>query len=394
MNILFYRYGSICEPDIISGFKELGNQVDEITVEIYNKNLLPSEGTVLLKEYLFKKDYQFVFSVNFYPFISEVCNIFKIRYLCWTVDSPVLELYSNSIQNSWNRIFLFDMAQYNEFSRYNPECIFHLPLASNPSRWRNVINAATPTNISRFSGDISFVGSLYTEKCPYNDFSSNPSYLSGYLEGIMAAQQKIYGYHFLEELLTDDKIDTFIANTKDFYTPPANTRNNKRAFMSQFYLSAKVTSMERLWLMNTLGKYYKLNLYTGSDTTNLPVNSCGTIKTLTEMPLVFHYSKINLNPTAKAIRTGLPLRLFDVLGCEGFLLTNYQSELLDYFNPGEDLDYYTCEEDLLEKVNYYLSHDSIRREIAHNGYMKVQKYHNYPERLLQMIALAFGLKND
>ena len=41
MNLLFYRYGSICEPDIIEGFRELGNQVTEITLEIYNKNLGP-----------------------------------------------------------------------------------------------------------------------------------------------------------------------------------------------------------------------------------------------------------------------------------------------------------------------------------------------------------------
>ena len=45
-------------------------------------------------------------------FIAEVCNIFQIRYLCLTVDAPVLELFSNSIQLPWNRIFLFDRAQY------------------------------------------------------------------------------------------------------------------------------------------------------------------------------------------------------------------------------------------------------------------------------------------
>ena len=45
MNILFYRYGSICEPDIIDAFKQLGNTVDEITIEIYNKNFTPSDGT-------------------------------------------------------------------------------------------------------------------------------------------------------------------------------------------------------------------------------------------------------------------------------------------------------------------------------------------------------------
>lgn len=135
MNILFYRYGSICEPDIIQSLKGLGNNVDEITVEIYNKDFTPSEGVRLLTDTLFAHSYDFIFSINFYPFISEVCNIFHLRYICWTVDSPIAELYSSAICNPWNRIFLFDRAQYNTFHPYNPDCIFYLPLASNPSRW-------------------------------------------------------------------------------------------------------------------------------------------------------------------------------------------------------------------------------------------------------------------
>ena len=229
MKILFYRYGSICEPDIIDGFCELGNEVVTITEEIYNKKLLPSEGVALLNEALQKASYDFVFSINFYPFISEVCNIFQIRYLCWTVDSPVMELYSDSIRNPWNRIFLFDRAQYDEFSRYNPSCIFHLPLASNPTRWKKVISSATDDDISRFSGDISFVGSLYTEKCPYDRLKKEPGYLTGYLEGIMAAQLKVYGYNFLEEILPDSIVEEFRNSLEGFYTPPTGFRRNDRA---------------------------------------------------------------------------------------------------------------------------------------------------------------------
>ena len=115
MNILCYRYGSIVEPDIIDGFKELGNQVSEICLEIYNKNTTPLEGLTALKDELMRHSYDFVFSINFYPFIAEVCNIFQIRYLCLTVDAPVLELFSNSIRLPWNRIFLFDRAQYRMY---------------------------------------------------------------------------------------------------------------------------------------------------------------------------------------------------------------------------------------------------------------------------------------
>ena len=46
---------------------------------------------------------------------------------------------------------------------------------------------------------------------------------------------------------------------------------------------------------------------------------------------------------------------------------------------------------LLGKTEYYLSHEKERAEIAQNGLLTVQKKHNYPERLLTMISLAYGL---
>lgn len=394
MNILFYRYGSICEPDIITGFEELGNRVTEITAEIYNKNVTPAEGINLLKTALLKDNYDFVFSLNFYPFISEICNIFQIRYICWTVDSPVMELYSNSIKNKWNRIFLFDRAQYNEFSSLNSECIFYLPLASNPTRWKQVISSAEPSDVSRFSSEISFVGSLYTEKCPFDRLTDAPDYLTGFLEGIMDAQLKVYGYNFLEDVLPLSIVEDFKAHLPGFYTPPHESQCSDRTIMAQLYVSTKVSALERVRIMQILGERYPVSLYTASDTTALPVKNCGLAATLTEMPLIFHHSKINLNITSKSIRSGLPLRLFDVLACEGFLITNYQSELTEYFTPGIDLECYTSEEDLLQKTEYYLTHDNARKEIAHNGLQTIKKYHNYPERLLQMLSLAYGLSDE
>ena len=77
------------------------------------------------------------------------------------------------------------------------------------------------------------------------------------------------------------------------------------------------------------------------------------------------------------------------MGCGGFLITNYQNELPSIFNIGEDLETYTSEDDLLSKTEYYLKHDNDRLEIANNGYKKLVKYHNYPERIMQMLELAF-----
>ena len=68
-------------------------------------------------------------------------------------------------------------------------------------------------------------------------------------------------------------------------------------------------------LLNAVSQHYSLDLYTGSDVSVLPkAYHKGLAKTMTEMPKIFHLSKINLNFTSKSIRTGLPLWIWDILG--------------------------------------------------------------------------------
>lgn len=391
MNILLYRYGSICEEDIIDAFYELGFHVDTITEEITNKMVLPAQQLALLKQALSNKDYQFVFTINFFPIISEVCNIYHIPYLSLIVDSPVLELYSNSITNPWNRIFLFDKALYKEFAPFNPECIFHIPLATNVKRWDNVLANTSASQRQKYSSKISFVGSLYTEKCPYDNLKFPSGYDHGFLEGICRAQEKLYGYFFLAEVLNDKLVEDIVQISPTFYQFPENSRKNNKAALAQLYMGARVAALERVDMMTALGKRFPVDLYSGSDASNLPVTAKGLVKTHTEMPIVFHESQINLNITAKSIRTAIPLRVWDVLGCRGFLISNYQTEILDHLVPGEDLILYSSEDELVELCAYYLAHPKECQEIAQNGYEKVKAYHTYTIRMAQILEAAFRL---
>lgn len=390
MKILFYRYGSICEPDIIKGFEELGHTVTQITDEITNKNIMFGDCARIVGQYLMDHPHDFVFTVNFFPIISDVCNIFKIPYLCWSVDSPVMELFSKSIQHSCNRIFLFDRAQFEEIMPFNPQNVFHLPLAVNINDKQAVIQNASSSDIERFSSSVSFVGSLYTEKCPYDRLSSPPDYLSGYLNGLMEAQLKVYGYYFIEDLLPDSIIESFKSHMENFYTYPLDTFLTDRKTLAQLYIGNKITSLERMRTMDFLSNYFNIDLYTGSNTSSLPlVHNKGLAKSLTEMPVIFHESKINLNTTSKAIRSGLPLRIFDILGCGGFVLTNYQTELTDLFALNEELVAYSSLEEAKDLIAYYLEHENLRKEIAANGYENAKNNHTYPIRLTQMLQLAF-----
>lgn len=391
MKVLFYRYGSICEPDIIDAFEELGHNVTQITEEIYNKEFSFGACARLVSQSLLNHPQDCVFTINFFPVISDVCNILKIPYISWIVDSPVMELFTKSIQNPCNRVFLFDREQYRELASYNPNGIFHFPLAVNVNDKQNAIKSASSSLLTKFQSDVSFVGSLYTEKCPYDKLQNLPAHIEGYLNGIMASQEKIYGYYFIEDLLTDEIIYEFKKHFPNYYQHPIDNFLTDSIIISQLYIGNKIASIERLHMLDALSKHFHVDLYTGSNTSSLPcIHNRELANTTTEMPLVFHESKINLNITSKAIRSGIPLRVFDIFGCEGFLLSNYQTELAEFFEPGIHFDYYTSAEELIEKVNFYLSHEKERKEIAHNAFEKALKEFNYPKQLDKLLQIAFS----
>ncbi len=386
MKILLYRYGSICEPDIIDAFTQIGLNIIEETTEITTKKISPAQRVQLVDNVLKREHPLFVFSVNFYPDIAQICHIYKTPYLCWTVDSPVPELFAESMQLPSNRIFLFDRAQYDCFAPFNPNCTFHLPLASAVKRFDQVIGTITETDRKTYSSDISFVGSLYSEKNPMHQITDLSEYTKGYVDALVEAALKIYGYNPVESAMTDALVCDIKGSASDFYSPGASVANSDKYVAAHSYIGMQIAETERIRTLNLLAGFYDVDLYTLSDTSPLQgVHIRGGANSLTEMPKIFHLSKINLNMTIKPIQTGLPLRIFDILGCGGFLMTNYQTELTEHFEIGVDLEAYASIEELVDKCAYYLEHEDVRHQIARNGYRKVCENHTYIHRIKEMI---------
>ncbi|MBR1930092.1 MAG: glycosyltransferase [Lachnospiraceae bacterium] len=388
MNIIFYRYGSICEPDMIAHFRGLNVDVYELQEEMHNKQLRASERVSLVSRAVENTKPVFVCSINFFPAVADVCQIYGIPYVCWTVDSPVLELFSRSILHKTNRIFLFDRAQYETFHPYNPDCIYHLPLAAYTERFDRVIETITPKESADFAGDITFVGSLYSEKNPLQKAEDMPDYLRGFIDATIDSSLKVYGYNFMEDVLSDSMVAALKKCIPDYYQPAEAICDTDRYVAAHYYIGAQAAVAERVRTLNALAQHFQVELYTRSDTSPLVgVNVHGGVATLTEMPKIFHLSKINLNMTIKPIQTGLPLRIFDIMGCGGFLMTNYQAELTEHFEIGTDLEAYSSLDELLEKCAFYLSHEELRKQIALNGYHKVKEQHTYTNRILSMLRV-------
>ena len=103
------------------------------------------------------------------------------------------------------------------------------------------------------------------------------------------------------------------------------------------------------------------------------------------MPKVFKTAKINLNISLKTIRTGIPLRVLDIMACKGFVISNYQEELGEYFRLGEELVTYGDLEELYYLCDYYLKHEEERKKIAANGQERIRLDFGFTDRLRKIL---------
>ncbi len=389
MRVFFYRYCSIVEPDILSAFNELGLDIIEMQNPTLRKNESISKKIKLISDFLLEHPSDFAFSINFFPVLSEICRIFNIPYVCLSVDSPVPEFFSKCIKNECNRVFIFDKEDYQLIAPLNPGNVFHIPLAANVDAFDKRILSASEDIINKFKSEISFVGSLYTEKNPYYDFAPEDKYIEGYLDGIMEAQLNVYGYNFIESMLTDTVVNEFRAHTKNFIQMPDDNFLTDRYTIANHYIGNNISVMERDRTVRLLSEKYDFDIYTNSDTSKYPkLKNKGTANSVTGVPIIFNNSRINMNITAKNIRSGLPQRIWDILGSGGFCLTNYQAEIGEELIPGIHLETYSSMEELEDKLKYYLENENKRKEIAQAGYEEVKAHHTWTIRMAQILRAA------
>ena len=330
-----------------------------------------------IKETLDNCSCLFVISFNYFPVVSKICKERKVKYASWVYDSPHLTLYSKTIFSEWNYLFLFDSVLYQEFKAYGVKNIYYLPLAVNIQRLDALLGDVT----TEWKHQVSFVGSLY-ERSYYDGVSYLPEEIRGYLDGIMQAQKKVYGYNFLNELLDEEHMKEIRQHIQCGLDERFFAKDTR--VFSDLFLGQKVTNMERTELLSLLAQGYPVALYSGSkvEETMGNIEKYGYIDYGSQMPKVFRESKINLNISLKSIQAGVPLRVHDILGAGGFLITNYQADLTENgFVLGEDLVVYESKEDLLCKVDYYLKHEEERLQIAANGRRKVAMLHTYDNRV-------------
>ena len=382
MKILLYDMGAFTQNDLIFFLKKQGVTCRNIYynfADIYKDDFFVKR----FEKYLQADTYDFVMSINFYPLVAEICYKNNMRYLSWSYDSPLSYKKYDYFHYETNYIFLFDRMEYEGLVNLGFQTVYHLPLGVNIDRLKAI--RTTEADALEFGCDVSMVGQIYQSQLP-EIMAPLSAYDRGFIDSIVQSQLLLYGYYFVDNLITDEMIRRIVeAHEQNGQEIEIGLRELSLAIATQ------ITGMERKKLMEMMGSRFKTLLFS-RHVAQVPegVSYRGTARYFDLMPKIFKLSKMNLNPTLKSICSGIPLRALDILGSGGLLLSNYQHELVDYFTPGEDVVIYESLEDAVEKVEYYVNHETERKRIAENGYRKVCEGFSF-ERQVGKIFKVVGI---
>ncbi len=374
--ILFYRGGTCNEARVEDNLKKIVQNVYVLSEPCRNNDLDPELAQKLF-ELIHKNRTEALMSLDYYPIIAEVAHISGIPYISWILDAPHSTLYSSTSLYDSSYIFHFDREEALRLISMGRPNVFHLTLASDPGYFGRVIRSAP--GYEKF--EVSFLGSSYqNEKEEDKGFSE---YERGFLEGLMKVQREVYGVSVIGQSLSEE-MQNAIINAYELKWP--ETYDLPRELVAEKTIEKRVSVRDRKEMVERMAGRFGITLFSGTEDLKIKgVSFKGYADYETVMPCVFAGSRINLNPTLRNIHSGIPLRAMDIMACGGFLMSNYQPELAEYFEEGVSAAMYGSMDELVEKTGWYLDHEDIRRSVAQKGYETVCARFTYEKKLKEIL---------
>ncbi len=408
MKLLLYAWGANNERVFADNLEQAGFQLVRYDKPCrhYTRDV---ELAADMIPYIHAQHVEAVVSFNYFPIISMICDTCRIPYFAWVYDCPHFTLYARQIMLPCNHIGIFDREMARHLQEvYQVPHVFHAPLSVDTEHFDRMIRGTQgifggegqgphEKAADKYRCDVSFVGSLYTDEHNYYEtlLSAGEQEM---LRPLVERQCFRYDRDCIGEALAAEEIDTSVIKDKmraaglmlgeDYFD------RSEDDILRAAVLDKKVTVEERGSLLQEVarryGQTYRVAFYTESDVSRYPLLQKyhgGVVDYHLQMPRVFAGSRINLNITLRSIRSGIPLRVLDIMACGGFVLTNRQAEIDAYFEEGKELVCYDGMEDCMDKIAYYLEHEEERAQIAAAGRLAVRERFGYQKGIMTLFGI-------
>lgn len=369
-------------PSIIFALDRMGHQVALYPKKMEDIEENEEEGKVFGR-FISKYKVDFVLSNIFTDIVADATNRVGVKYAVWCMDSPTYSTWIRESEYDNCYFFYFDYKEYELKRQSGKTNVYHLPLAADVVWGEKLV--ITDEEIKQYGCDMSFVGSLYTQ----NLYDKVIERFSANMQNVFSdiIEQSAFKWDGQDRLHVPPEVILEVKEQcPDIFKHPYILSDEY--FIKTFLMGRKLSHVERTLIMELLSQRYNIHLYT-RETEQVPegVRRFPPIDAGSGALKVFYSSRINLNITLRSIASGIPARVFDVMSVGGFMLSNWQEEIPELFEEGSEIVTYKTPEELVDKADYYLRHDTERIRIGIGGYQKVKKYYTYEHQLDKLISI-------
>jgi spore maturation protein CgeB len=325
-----------------------------------------------------------VAAINYTNGLAEFCDAESVPLLCWEIDPSLDELKPLAKPAPRAHIYTYRQAHVDAFRRAGFTQVAYLPLAADTYA-RGPTKVIGPEAL-KYRSPVAFVGASMTgsaraQKKAFLDFVAEVRRApreqgAGQLEHLLAQQREEPRRYRLGQDLEQHFPDVLAA------------LKQRRPGISAHNLLCELAACEKRILFVSACADFGMDVWGDEGwqvTAEFGVRYKGGAGHKFELNKVYSNAAINLDVGRIYQQDIVTMRVFDVLACQGFCLTEDSDELRRLFQAGHELDTYASLEELRDKINFYLARPELCRQIAERGYRAVRERHTIELRLDSML---------
>jgi hypothetical protein len=373
--------GTLFVDDLAEALTEAGYSCFTWDVE----RLSPEELAITAKRF----GATVVAGINYTQGIAEACRDLGLQLLIWEIDPATDSLTPCAPPAEHAHIFSYRRAQVPVFAEAGFPNASYLPLAANPVRRSPPDLDATEA--AHYRAPLAFVGAsmraqsnllrdrLIAEYCLWRGGSPSDARRDccRHLEALQQGHRDDFSCSRVATLLGEIMPD-FMAAMRGKPGKPDPV----------VLASEMIAADKRLFYVSSLGA---LGIHVWGDAAWQAAEEHGALYRGVaghrfELNKIYGSATINIDIGRLYQNDMVTMRVFDVMACGGFVLTERNDALLELFTEGVELDCYTSLQELLDKAEHYSENPGEAAAIAARGHEAVLANHTISGRVSTMLG--------
>lgn len=361
--------------------------IEHHTITLENDEMSSSDFiTTLLKEVVeFHPDAVLTLNhlgVDREGILTDLLARLELPLASWFVDNPhlVLHLYEG-LASPWLAIFTWDMDNIASLKEQGFTHVFHLPLGTDPDRFRPHPQSAPAT----WRSPVSFVGNSMIFKVGQR--MQRTHFPAALLRGF---KQVAHAF----TLTTQRSVRDFVLDTPELAPAYSALPDTEARLGYETLLTWESTRQYRTDCVRRLldVKSAPAPLIVGDSGWHIafrheqkPWRWHDALGYYDDLPRFYPLSDINFNTTSLQMKGAVNQRVFDVPAAGAFVLTDWRDQMDELFEPDTEIVCYHHPDEIPDLVRFYLAHPDARQRIATAGRQRVLACHTWDQRLRTLL---------